>query len=258
MTIAAEAAAARLSQARRSGMTIEPFSDVDPSVDATWGYSVQDLDRQNRRANSENVIGAKLGLTTLAKQRRIGVDTPVVGFLTDAMMVEADRVSVELERWVQPRIEPEIAFVTARDISGPITRAEAAALVDFVTVGAEIIDSRFNDYRFGLADVISDNTSAAGLIVGPRHRLADIDDLSAVQCVVEVNGVDVREALGSAVLGDPLLSLVVLARHLADRGETLSAGSVVLAGALTDSVPLNTDCRYALRVESLGAVYVAL
>lgn len=258
MTIAAEDAAARLSAARRRGLTIEPFSDVDSAVDATWGYAVQDLDRLDRRANGENVIGAKLGLTSLAKQRRMGVATPIVGFLTDVMTVAADCVSAELDRWVQPRIEPEIVFVTGRDISGPITRAEAATLIDFVAVGAESIDSRFTGYRFGLADVIADNTSAAGMILGSPHRPADIDDFAAVECVVEVNGNVVQEALGSAVLGDPLQSLVLLAQHLADRGEKLSAGSVVLAGALTDAVTLDTDRRYVLRVEGLGAVNVEL
>lgn len=258
MTIAAEAAATRLSDARRSGTTIEPFSDVDPTLDATWGYEVQDLDRRNRCAHGENVIGAKLGLTSLAKQRRMGMDTPVVGFLTDAMSFAADRLSAELERWAQPRIEPEIAFVIARDISGTITRAEAAALVEFVTVGAEIIDSRFPGYRFGVADVIADNTSAAGVVVGSPHQLSDIDDLAAVQCMVEVNGAVVQRALGSAVLGDPLQSLVLLSQHLAGRGDTLSAGSVVLGGALTDAVPLTPDGCYVLRVESLGAVHVAL
>lgn len=146
-----------------------------------------------RVEDGERTIGAKLGLTSRAKQQRMGVDTPIVGFLTNAMLFEADRVARDLRRWVQPRIEPEIVFVTAQDISAPITLDEAAILVDSVTVGAEILDSRFTGYRFGIGDVIADNTSAAGALLGPPHRLDRIGALASLSCVVEVDGVIVHE-----------------------------------------------------------------
>ncbi|MDV8022582.1 hypothetical protein [Rhodococcus sp. IEGM 1330] len=141
--------------------------------------------------------------------------------------------------------------MTARDTTTSITLAEAAILVDSVTVGAEIVDSRFTDYRFGLGDVIADNTSAAGVLLGAPHRLAV---LASLTCVVEVDGVVVHEATGSAILRDPLRALVLVADHMASRGEVLPAGSTVLAGAMTDAVPLHIGHIYSLRVDALGSV----
>jgi 2-oxo-3-hexenedioate decarboxylase len=252
--IAAANAARILAAARLSGHTVEPFSDTESGLTEDWGYAVQDEDHRSRVADGERTIGAKLGLTSRAKQRRMGVDTPIVGFLTDAMLFEAARVTRELHRWVQPRIEPEIVFVTAQDISAPITLDEAAMLVDSVTVGAEILDSRFTDYRFGLGDVIADNTSAAGVLLGPPHRLDRIGALASLSCAVEVDGAVVHEAAGSAVLGDPLRSLVLLAEHVAACGNVLAAGSLVLAGAMTDAVTLRTGHTYSLRVDTLGSL----
>lgn len=245
-----------LSNARRDGYTIEPFSFTDSAVTEGWGYAAQDLDRRDRIADGESLVGAKLGLTSLAKQQRMGVDTPIVGFLTDSMMFEAARVSGELHRWVQPRIEPEIVFVTTRDISTPITVKDAAALVASVSIGAEIIDSRYTGFRFGLGDVIADNTSAAGVVLGAPHDLDGAGDLASLRCVVEVDGVVVHEASGSAILGDPIQSMILLSEHLAARGETLPAGSVILAGAMTDAVPLAAGRTYSLRLESLGALSI--
>jgi 2-oxo-3-hexenedioate decarboxylase len=240
LTIAAAHAVRVLSNARRDGYTIEPFSFTDSAITESWGYAAQDLDRQNRIADGESLV----------------VDTPIVGFLTDAMMFEAARVSSELHRWVQPRIEPEIVFVTARDISTPIAVKDAAALVDSVCIGAEIIDSRYTGFRFGLGDVIADNTSAAGVVLGAPHDLDGAGDLASLRCVVEVDGVVVHEAFGSAILGDPIQSVILLSEHLAARGETLPAGSVVLAGAMTDAVPLAAGRSYSLGLEGLGALNI--
>src|SRR3546814_6612840 len=100
----------------------------------------------------------------------MGVARPIVGFLTDAMVVSADEVAARLDEWAQPRIEPEIAFVTSRDISEPVGIDEIGQYVDSVLLAAEIIDSRFTGYRFRLADVLADNTSAAGVVLAPERR----------------------------------------------------------------------------------------
>ncbi|WP_051721143.1 MULTISPECIES: fumarylacetoacetate hydrolase family protein [Actinomycetes] len=243
-----------LRTAREHRATRNPFSDSDGSLTEHWGYTVQALDRQHRELNGELVIGAKLGLTSAAKQRQMGVGVPIVGFVTDTMMVDPKRVRAELGRWAQPRIEPEIAFTTARPLGAHIGLQDVADLVATVSVAADIVDSRYSGYRFGLADVIGDNTSAAGVVLGAPHRLGDIGDLADLRCSVDVNGSVVHRALGSAILGSPLRSLVVLGEHLARMGQTLPAGSVVLAGAMTDAVPLVPAGRYRLRVEGLGEV----
>ncbi len=253
-----EDAEATLRSARGSRRAVTPFTDADPALDAAWGYGVQDLDRQQRLTAGESVIGTKLGLTSEAKQQRMNVAEPIVGFLTDVMRVDEHSVAASLGRWIQPRIEPEIAFVTGRDISGHLTLAEAARAVEAVTVAAEIIDSRYDDYRFRLPDVVADNTSAAGLVAGRSVRLDDLDALVDVRCELEVDGQVVHAATGAAILGHPLHAIVHLATHLGQQGRTLPAGSLVLAGALTDAVPLVAGSSYVIRMDRLGALTLRL
>lgn len=247
------AAADALRDARSAGRLLEPFTDAAPDLDEAWGYDVQALDRAHRLAAGEVVAGAKLGLTSRAKQERMGVARPVVGFLTSAMTLPATEVPARIGSWVQPRVEPEIAFTLARPLSGAVTLAEVPGFVEAVHVAVEVLDSRYAGYRFRLADVLADNTSAAAYVLGPAVE-RDPATLSDLACEVEVDGAVVHRAHGSAILGDPLRSLVLLSEHLARRGETLPAGSVVLAGALTDAVPLEPGSRYRLAIEALGSV----
>ena len=243
-----------LRHARRSRRLVAPFTDTDPDLDEHWGYDVQDLDRQHRTQVGERVLGAKLGLTSLAKQQRMGVAQPIVGFLTDAMLVTPDDLPSRLAGWSQPRIEPEIAFRTARDLAVPLSLGQVAHAVDAVTVAAEVIDSRYADFRFRLPDVVADSTSAAGYLLGPFVPLPRPDDLGDIPCELEVDGQVVHTATGAAILGHPLLAVVHLSRHLAERGQTLPAGSVVLAGALTDAVPLVAGSSYVVRMGRLGTL----
>jgi 2-oxo-3-hexenedioate decarboxylase len=247
-------AEATLRAARQARRTVAPFTDAEPALGEEWGYDVQALDRGQRVGAGERVVGAKLGLTSAAKQQRMNVDRPIVGFLTDAMRVEPDSLPTAAERWAQPRIEPEIAFVTSRTISSPLTPEDARRVVDAVTVAAEVIDSRYDGYRFRLPDVVADNTSAAGFLLGPLSRMADPDDLARVRAEVEVDGEVVHAATGAAILGHPLRALVWLSGHLARHGQALPAGSVVLAGALTDAVPLVAGSRYLIRMGGLGTL----
>jgi 2-oxo-3-hexenedioate decarboxylase len=254
-----EAAADRLRAARLTRRTLEPFTDAEPALDESWAYDVQALDRQLRLADGEELVGVKLGLTSKAKQERMSVDRPIVGFLTRPMLVSRDEVATSLSRWVQPRTEPEIAFVTSRPIDRAFSEDEAHEYVSTVSMAAEIIDSRWTGYRFRLPDVVADNTSAAGVVLGPQAlTLGEIQDLAVLNCRVAVDGRTVHEASGAAILGHPLRALVTLSAHLEGGHESLPAGSLVLAGALTDAVPLKVGARYDLTVESLGTVSVTI
>ena len=247
-------AEAALRAAREARRTLAPFTDADPTLDEEWGYGVQALDRTQRVGSGQMVIGAKLGLTSEAKQQRMNVNQPIVGFLTDTMRVAADSFAQSAQGWAQPRIEPEIAFITARALSTPLTLAEAGRTVEAVSVAAEIIDSRYENYRFRLPDVVADNASAAGFIVGPPSRLRNLDELARVRCEVEVDGRVVHTATGAAILGHPLLAIVWLSKHLAMHGDTLPGGSLILAGALTDAVPLVAGSHFTTRMDALGTL----
>jgi len=248
------AAAAALRAARDARTPRVPFTDGDSVLDEQWGYRVQDEDRAQRRARGERIIGAKLGLTSRAKQVTMGVHQPIVGFLTDAMHIRNSHDDDLFDRTAQPRIEPEIAFRLGRVVDRPLTMAAAADAIDGVAVAAEIIDSRYAGFGFRLPDVVADNTSAAAFLVGDWADPATAGDLAAVRCVLSTDGRELHNATGAAVLGHPLRALIHLSEHLAKRGEHLSAGAIVLAGALTDAVAIRPGVVYRADIDRLGAV----
>ncbi|MGY1683229.1 2-keto-4-pentenoate hydratase [Geodermatophilus sp. SYSU D01176] len=256
MTTAPEAARS-LRDARLARVPRRPFTDTDPALDEDWGYRVQDLDRSERLATGEHLVGAKLGLTSRAKQRTMGVVQPIVGFLTDAMQLGTGDDEQVLARTAQPRVEPEIAFRLARDLDHPLTPWTAEQAIDAVAVAVEVIDSRYAAFGFRLPDVVADDTSAAGFQVGRWTRPREAGDLATAGCVLSVDGAVVHTATGAAVLGHPLRALVHLSEHLARRGERLAAGAVVLAGALTDAVPVRPGAVHRAEIRGLGAVELA-
>ena len=253
MTAAPDAARA-LRTARLSGVPRRPFTDTHPGLDERWGYDVQDLDRADRLAVGEKLVGAKLGLTSRAKQRTMGVAQPIVGFLTDAMVLGTSGGEHVPAGTAQPRVEPEIAFLLRRDLDRPLTPWTAEQAVDAVAVALEVIDSRYAAFGFRLPDVLADNTSAASFMVGAWTLPRQAGDLAAAGCVFSVDGAVTQTAAGAAILGHPLRALVHLSEHLASRGEGLAAGSIVLAGALTDAVPIRPGSAHRAEIRGLGAV----
>ncbi|GHE06967.1 2-keto-4-pentenoate hydratase [Klenkia taihuensis] len=240
--------------ARRDRQPRTRFSTSDDPLDAGWGHQVQALDRKARTAEGEVLVGMKLGLNSRAKQQTMGVPEPIVGFLTDAMDLDVRGAAAVVAGTTQARVEPEIAFRLAVDLDRAVPVWRIGDLVDGVAVALEVIDSRFVGYRFGLPDVLADNTSAAGFTVGEWTPLRRVGDLATAGCVLDVDGAVVHTAAGAAILGHPLLALSHLSRHLAAQGEVLPAGSVVLAGALTDAVPVRPGAAYGVAVRGLGSL----
>ncbi|SNR67726.1 2-keto-4-pentenoate hydratase [Blastococcus mobilis] len=253
MTTASHAARS-LREARLARVPRRPFTDTDSALDEDWGYQVQDLDRAERLAAGERLVGAKLGLTSRAKQRTMGVAQPIVGFLTDAMQLGIGEDEQVLARTAQPRVEPEIAFRLARDLDRPLSPSTAEQAIDAVAVAVEVIDSRYAAFGFRLPDVVADNTSAAGFLIGPWTHPRQAGDLAAAGCVLSVDGTVAHTATGAAILGHPFRALVHLSEHLARRGDGLPAGAVVLAGALTDAVPVRPAAVHRAEIRGLGAV----
>jgi 2-oxo-3-hexenedioate decarboxylase len=238
-------------EARREA--VAPVTDADPELTLDDAYRIQDELLARRIARGEQLVGAKLGLTSRAKQASMGVYQPIYGWLTDRMVVplEAPLVVGEL---IHPRAEPEIVFVLGRDLAGPGVTAQAVLdATTSVCCGLEVIDSRYADFRFTLPDVVADNASAARFALGARRVPADFD-LRLEGCVLEVDGDLVATATGAAVLGHPAEAVALLANALALRGRRLEAGWIVLAGGLTDAVPLATGRHVGASFARLGHV----
>jgi 2-oxo-3-hexenedioate decarboxylase len=241
--------AARLARAAAERTAIAPLSDTDPGLDAPAGYAVQALARDK----AGPLAGWKLGVTTRAAQAQIGASEPVRGFLArgSALDLGASLVTSEL---IQPRAEPHIVFVMGADLSGSaVTAADVLAATRSVAAGLEVLDSRYLDYRFTLADLIADDASAGRYLVGspvPPDGL----DLRLVGVILEHNGQVTATASGAAALGHPAAAVAWLTRSLAAVGEGLRAGQIVLSGGLTAGVPVGPGDVVVASVDRLGTV----
>ncbi|HEU4976307.1 MAG TPA: fumarylacetoacetate hydrolase family protein [Baekduia sp.] len=239
--------------ARRAAIT--RFT-ADAELDVETAYDAQWLGIQDRLAAGEQLSGLKLGLTSRAKQVTMGVDDPLYGWLTSGMLLDAAD-PLPLDRWIHPRVEPEIAFVMGAELTGPASIADVLAATAGVTAALEVIDSRYADFSFRLPDVVADNASAAGYVVGPRLRpVAELEDLRLLGCVLRRDGEVVHTAAGAAVMGHPAAAVAWLAGRLAASGRSIPAGAIVLSGALTDAVPLAPGATVTAELEGLGTIEV--
>ncbi|HEX6659644.1 MAG TPA: hypothetical protein VF065_16250 [Ilumatobacter sp.] len=224
------------------------------SVEAA--YDVQDALVAARVADGDRVVGAKLGVTSKAKQLQMGIDEPAYGWLLGSTQLPAG-ATIALDELIHPRCEPEIVFQMANDLEGPgVTARDVLDATANVCGGIEIIDSRYERFTFTLPDVIADNTSAARFVVGSDTVRAGDIDLRLVECVFEIDSATVASATGEALLGDPAECVALLANHLAARGRRIEAGWTVLAGALTDAFPLVAGTRAAAHYTDLGTVVI--
>ncbi|GAB2459126.1 2-keto-4-pentenoate hydratase [Xylanimonas ulmi] len=249
-------AACELLTCERERRDREPLSDEWPDLDLATAYAIQDATLRQRVAAGQCRVGVKLGLTSRAKQRRMGVDEPIVAWLTDDMAMAAGE-PVSAERFIHPRVEPEIAFVMGADLEGPgVTAATAMDAVAWVYAGADVIDSRYRDFRFTLPDVVADNASSGAFVTGPTALRPAGLDLTTEAVLVEVDGEIVDTATGAAVLGHPAEALALAANALARRGQSIMAGQVVLTGGLTDAYPVPPGANIAFHFTHLGSLTV--
>jgi 2-oxo-3-hexenedioate decarboxylase len=248
-TVDTKALAGRLRSAVADRTAIEPLSADVVDLDLAAGYAVQRL----LRAVAGPLAGWKLGVTSRAKQAQVGVSSPVFGFLAAADALDIGE-PLDASALIQPRCEPEIVFVLGRDLAGPhVTAADVLSASSGVAVGIEVLDSRYLDYRFTMADVVADNTSAGRFVVGTPVAPAGID-LRLVGVVLEHNGEVVATASGAASLGHPAAAVAWLVRAMAADGEGLTAGQIVLSGGLTAAVPVAPGDVVVASIDRLGTL----
>lgn len=217
--------------------------------DLDTAYAIQKASVGRRVARGETHIGVKLGFTSLAKMKQMGVDSLIWGPLTSAMLRD-DGTEIDIGEFVHPRAEPEICFLTRKDISNPLSTMEACQAVDGVAPAIEIIDSRYQNFKFSLEDVVADNCSSSGLVVGPMSPLRG--DLSNLGVVLMDGGHAVEIGSSAAVLGNPLRAVVSLSRLLAETGQVLPAGSLIMSGGATSAHALAPGKHISVAVHDLG------
>lgn len=251
-----ESVAAELLRCEERRIERPPFSDEWPELDLDTGYLIQDRTLGTRLERGERLIGVKLGLTSRAKQQRMSVHFPFVAWLTDPMILPVGD-PVPRSRLIHPRLEPEIVFVMGERLAGPgVTCARAMSAVESVWAGAEVIDSRYRDFRFTAGDVAADNASSAAFVTGPIGAAPSQLDLALEAVLVEVDGEIVDSAAGAAVQGHPGEALALAANDLARRGHAIEPGWIVLTGGMTDAVPAAPGTSVAMHFTNLGSVFV--
>lgn len=207
-------------------------------------------------ADGDRIVGHKVGLTSKPMQRLIGMDSPDYGPVL-ASTVYASGAAVPMSRYIQPKIEAEIVFVLGEPLRGPgVGVLDAARAVAGVAAAVEIVDSRIEDWRIGLADTIGDLASNGA--VATSGRLVPLSDVDArvVGMVLSRNGSVIDTGAGAAALGDPLLVVAWLANTLGEVGVGLEPGHLVMTGALHAAVPMEVGDVFRAEFDVLGAVTV--
>ena len=230
-----KAAAAALIDAERTGQQIGLLSVAHPDITMDDAYAIQAQVVAAKVAAGDPVVGWKIGLTSRAMQIALNIDIPDSGVLTQSMLFETGATIPE-GRFIQPRVEAEIAFVMKSDIGGDtVTRDEVLAATDYVAPALEVLDTRIlrADPATGqprkVFDTIADNAANAGIVMGREQHPPE--NLRWVGAIVTRNGTVEETGLGAGVLNDPVESVVWLARRMALYGDSIKAGQVILSGS---------------------------
>ena len=240
--------AKELDEALLGRREIAPLGKTHGEFDLPTAYRIQERGLLMRLGRGEKIVGYKMGLTSAAKRAQMNLGLPIYGVLTGAMRVQG---TLRVADGVHPKIEPEIAFVTKRELSGRVSRKEAFAALQSVAPALEVLDSRFTGFKyFSLPDVVADNCSSWRFVLGPPLPPRDTGGLAMR---MRVDGRVAQEADSNAISGHPLESLVQLVEMLP---HPLPAGSIVLAGAATVAEALHPGMEISLEVEGLGSVAV--
>ncbi len=246
-----------LYQAAQTHTVCAPVRTLIGTDDVEAAYAVQQLNIQRRIDAGARLIGRKIGLTSEAVQRQLGVDQPDFGALLDDMEV-ADNGSISMDKLMQPKVETEIAFIMGDNLEGAsITPEEMIAAVAHIVVSIEIIGSRIANWDIGFTDTVADNASASHFVLG--RQAVYLQKFDVVNCKMEMrkNGEIVSKGTGGASMGSPIKAAIWLAETLSKLGNPLRKQDVILTGALGPVTAVQAGDYVTSRIEGLGEVSVS-
>ncbi len=249
-----EKAAIRIRTAAETATPCAPIRDLVPNDDTDAAYAVQDLNTTHRLSQGATLVGRKIGLTSAAIQKQLGVDQPDYGMLfADKSVTSGDEIAIA--HLLQPRVEAEIAFVLGDDLDAEgLTTIDLINAIDYVLPAIEVVDSRINDWDITIADTIADNASSGMFVLGDSPRGLSEFDLRLCGMVMERRGEVVSTGAGAACLGNPLIATRWLAEVMAAAGRPLCSGDVVLSGGLGPMVSVQPGDVFEARISGLGGV----
>ena len=245
----------QLAAAREHRHAIERITIDHPDLTIRDAYAIQNAGIMLRQKQGQQIVGYKMGLTSIAMQQQLHVHTPIFGILMEQSHYQ-DGATIPLAKFIHPKAEPEIAFILDKELKGIVSMEEALNACAGVCVAIEIIDSRFKDFDFTLVDVIADNSAAGGFVLSRDIRNANQVDLSNITMTFNSNGTLLASGKSSSICGHPANSLVLLTSLLAQEGRSLPAGSIVLAGAATRAFDFTIGMTVTLEAAGLGRVSI--
>ena len=246
--------AAVLADAERSRVPITPLTTAHPEIDVIDAYEIQLINIRARLDDGARVIGHKVGLSSEAMQKMMGVDEPDYGHLLADMEVFED-IPVDTSKFLFPRVEVEVGFILAEDLPGAgCTEDDVLAATAAYAPSIELIDTRIRDWKIALCDTIADNASSAGWVLGPQRVSPKDIDIKTIDAVLTRNGDVVAEGRSDAVLGNPVTAVAWLARKVDSFGVRLKAGDIVLPGSCTRAIDARPGDKFVADFAGLGSV----
>ena len=249
-----EKLAEHLENAELQAYEVTKITDDYPNMTFTDATDVQWEIRRRKMSRGHKVVGMKMGLTSWAKMKQMGVEMPCYGFLADYFSLP-DGAQVPFDELIHPKVEAEIAFVTNKELSGRnLTVADVLAATELVVPAVEIIDSRYKDFKFDLTSVQADNSSSTRFVVGSHAAKPEDFDWSTIGVVMQKNGEIIELGAGAAVLDHPAASVAMLATMLAERDKVIPAGTFIMTGGITAAVLVEKGDSIVVRYQGLGTV----
>ncbi|MGC2865428.1 2-keto-4-pentenoate hydratase [Corynebacterium glutamicum] len=220
-----------------SGDPIAPPRKTIADLDLAGAYQIQQLQEKAFIKQGRKVVGRKIGLTSLAMQQQLGVDSPDFGFFTKDVVFSGG-ADIEVEQFISPKVEPELAFILGSDLAADATFDDVCSAVVSTHLAIEIIDSRVMDWDIKLVDTVADNASCGAIILDRTPIEVKIDDLPNVSAAMSIDGEVVGAGTGADVMGHPLIPLQWLAGVLGEQGVPLKAGDIILTGSFCGAAPV--------------------
>ncbi|MDQ0185875.1 fumarylacetoacetate hydrolase family protein [Cytobacillus sp. FSL R5-0569] len=256
MTVKSAEFASELLEAEESCQGLLPLTERDKSLTVEDAYRIQLETVQLKLAKGKEVIGKKVGLTSVAMQKMLNVNEPDYGHLLNDMRVE-DGAAVKVHSMISPKVEAEIGFVLAEDLVGPnVTYLDVMMATKYVVPTIEVIDSRIADWKIKLVDTVADNGSSGKVVVGDKKTMLDSIDLRTNSMVLFKNEELIATGAGAAALGHPAQAIAWLANKLHQFGITLKKGELILPGALSGAVAVSAGDTIEAKFGTLGSVTV--
>lgn len=253
MTPQFERVADALFSAYATRQPIAPPRLTLPELDLAGAYAIQQFQERAFESQGHRVVGRKIGLTSLAMQQQLGVDSPDFGFFTDRM-VYSEGDSIDVSQFIDPKIETELAFRLGMDLALDADFDAVVAAVDKTYLAAEIIDSRVRDWDIRLVDTVADNASCGAVVIGKTPIDVPVSELPEVAVTMRIDGATRGAGTGADVMGHPLNPLVWLARTLGEQGVTLRAGDLILTGSFCGAAPVAAGATVLCDYGHLGAL----